>query len=464
MIGILDSQVIEKFKEFQQKTGKCVDINIEEVQFEKKLLKELHQKEKVKTQKNSTADKFIEIGDIDRKTKKYDISSKVKYNLPEKGKHAPKGTILVSRVRPLLGGYTIIDGDDYTFTSGDLNPIVLPENVDVNYVFKIICSPKFELFLKNNQNTSGQKPTITDKLYNFDIAIPLKQDKYESLDIQRAIVEFLEYSFDNLERIKSNIDKRYEIVSKMRKSLILSTFKKTAIKNRFNKYAEENNINFEITDIEFNIKRIHSKNDDEVVCKKRMGFSPEKDKNDNINWFRVEDLNANDGLYINAPDTILKTTMKKIKDKNGENSSKNASIKKGDILVSFLATPGIVKIYNSNEIAYCNQAIDILTVNEGFDNRYIAYNCMFEYPKYGREQTMGKNLNDEDKEKIKIFTPKDLDNYTSFEIQQILADFIEHVDNQIEDKYIKKYTRGYEVVELLRETYLKRTFNKIVWS
>ena len=174
---MLDREVRGKFKEFQEKTGEYGDLDIDEVRFEKKTLRELHLKNEVKIKKNTTANKFIEIGDIDRVTKKYDISKKIKHNLPEKGKYAPKNSILISRVRPLLGGYTIIDGDDYTFTSGDLNPIVLPKNINHEYVFRIICSLKFEIFLKNNQNIAGQKPTITDKLYNFDVPIPKDLNK-----------------------------------------------------------------------------------------------------------------------------------------------------------------------------------------------------------------------------------------------------------------------------------------------
>ena len=60
--------------------------------------------------------------------------------------------------------------------------------------------------------------------------------------------------------------------------------------------------------------------------------------------------------------------------------------------------------------------------------------------------------------------PEALDKLSSIEIQQILANFIEYIDNEIDEKYFKKYNRFYEVVELLRETYLKRTFSKIVWS
>ena len=41
MIGTLDSQVIEKFKEFQKKTGKYSDMNIENVEIEREVLNNL---------------------------------------------------------------------------------------------------------------------------------------------------------------------------------------------------------------------------------------------------------------------------------------------------------------------------------------------------------------------------------------------------------------------------------------
>ena len=44
MIGKLDHEVIEKFKEFQEKTGKHSELYIEDVEFEEFALKEIHQK------------------------------------------------------------------------------------------------------------------------------------------------------------------------------------------------------------------------------------------------------------------------------------------------------------------------------------------------------------------------------------------------------------------------------------
>lgn len=458
MIGTLDSQVIEKFKEFQKKTGRYFDLKIEDVFFDKKLLKELHQKDKVTIQINTTANKFIEIGDIDRETKKYDIGNKIKPNLPQKGKHAPKGTILVSRVRPLLGGYTIIDGDDYTFTSGDLNPIVLPENIDVHYVFKIICSPKFELFLKNNQNTAGQKPTITEKLYDFDIAIPKDyNDKYKAIDIQKAIVEFLEYSFDNLERIKNNIDKRYEIVTKMKKSLIPSTFKKTAIQNRFRQYAQENSINFDITDIEFDIKILKN-----ISQKINSGATPKKIS---TNWTDINDVNGSPWLDINRKEFekfSIETYRKRITN-SGLNSCSTWLVPKGSIMITIGGSLGFVGI---NQFDTCtNQNILNIVLKTGYYAQFVMYVLENFYRLNIRNKTSSYgNLSKTSEEIREIFIPKDLENYTSYEIQQILANFIDYVYNELEEKYFKKYDRAYEVIELLRETYLKRTFNKIAWS
>jgi type I restriction enzyme S subunit len=458
MIGTLDSQVIEKFKEFQDKTRKYNDLIIEEVEFEKKLLKELHQKDKVTIQINTTADKFIEIGDIDRETKKYDISNKIKTNLPEKGKHAPKGTILISRVRPLLGGYTIIDGDDYTFTSGDLNPIVLPDNIEVNYVFKIICSPKFRIYLKNNQNTSGQKPTITNKLYDFDIPIPKDyNEKYKSIDIQKVIVEFLEYSFDNLERIKSNIDKRYGIVTKMKKSLIPSTFKRTAIKNTFKKYAKENNIEFDIIDIEFDIKILKN-----ISQRINSGATPKKI---GTNWTDINDTNGIPWLDIDRTEFekfSIETYRKKITN-IGLNSCSTWLVPKGSIMITIGGSLGFVGINNFDTCT--NQNILNIVLKSDYNVQYVMYVLENFYKLNIRNKTSSYgNLSKTSEETREIFIPKDLENYTSYEVQQILANFIEHIDNEIDEKYIEKYDRAYEVVELLRETYLKRTFSKIVWS
>jgi hypothetical protein len=473
MIGTLDSQVIKKFKEFQEKTGKYLDLDIEDVEFEESF--PFNDDENVILIGSKNIASHEELSGINDKNglPVYDASSNINTYVDENKfpnqvfeveNNDNPDISFASEGNSSAGTNFIIHQNKY-FVNNHRTVMKFTNKYYSKYIYYNIFRMKEQYGFKRGY-TPSQK-----ELKRLEIRIPIPKDyneKYKSIDIQKVIVEFLEYSFDNLERIKSNIDKRYEIVSKMKKSLIPSTFKRTAIKNTFKKYAKENNIDFDITDIEFDIKRIHAKNKDEVICKKRMGFTPKTDNNGDINWFSVSDLTNQDGLYIDVPNSTKKTTMKLIKEQVDSNntgkSEKLIPIKKGDILVSFKLTVGTVKIYNSDLPAYCNEAIDILTLDKDFDNRYIAYNCILEYSKYGTKTNNGITLNDDDKEKIRIFIPKDLPNYTSYKLQQILADFIEHMDKEIDEKYFKKYNRFYEVVELLRETYLKRTFSKIVWS
>jgi len=199
-----------------------------------------------------------------------------------------------------------------------------------------------------------------------------------------------------------------------------------------------------------------------------MGFTPKTSSMGNINWFSVKDLGEIKGLYINNPNSRKKTTMELIKQsidkRNTGKSEKLISIKKNDILISFKLTVGVVKIYNSDEPLYCNEAIDILTVDEKVtDSRYIAYNCILEYPNYGTKTNNGVTLNDDDKKNIKIFIPKDLENYSSLEIQKIIADFIEYTENRLQKEF-DRMDKGYDNLRLLHKTYLARTFSLINWG
>ena len=227
MIATLDSQVIEKFKEFQKKTGKYSDLDIENVEFEREVLNNL-----------------IDIFDSQR------VPLSTTERNKRKGKYPYYGASgIIDYIDDFIfdGEYLIIseDGENLRsrktpiafwatgqFRVNNHAHIVLgKENIlYTDYLRLFISSNKLSGFISN----SSQPKLSQGNLQKIPIPLPKDFDeKYKSTVIQKAIVEFLEYSFDNLERIRNNIDKRYEIVSKMRKSLIPSTFKRTAIKNRF---------------------------------------------------------------------------------------------------------------------------------------------------------------------------------------------------------------------------------------
>ena len=474
---MLDAEVRERFKEFQEKTGKYDDLDIDNVRFEKIYLNndsyfEINpKKSEIDTElftKNIDIS-FVPLPNIDAKTGILNPDETRKINDVKKGyTYFREGDVIFTKVTPSMenGNFAIAKNliNGIGFGSSEYY-VFRCKKVHHKLLWFLFRADFFRNRAKRTMRGSGGLKRVPLEFFTTEyIPIPKDLDQtYTSLKIQEAIVEFLESSFEKNKRIKENIDKRYDLFRRLDKALIPSTFIKDYVKVAFGRYAKENNIDFSITDVDFEIKRIHSDNKDELICKKRMGFTPKTSINDNINWFRVEDLNATNGLFVDNPNTVKKTTMKKVIAKNGKKSSKNISIQKGDILVSFLATPGIVKIYNSDEVVYCNQAIDILTVTNDVDNRYIAYNCMLEYPKYGKLQTMGFNLNDEDKKKINIYIPKALDNYTSLEIQKIIADFMEFTKNRIQKKF-DRMDECYDALKRLHKAYLARTFTLIDWE
>ncbi len=463
---MLDTEVREKFKEFQEKTGKYNDLDINDVRFENKPL-DFTAKFPPMSRISGGVDKSIQEYNellkeeqkdyfplISGTTENNQISGYIYKNRLSKNSLSNSNVISWTRINSEL----FFIQEEPVCTNDDSFIMDVNDNNSIKYIqYSAMTAMKYKRF--NWGNKAGK-----NKVKEVEVPIPKDLDQtYTSFKIQEAIVEFLEYSFEKQKRIKESIDKRYALYKRLDNALIPSTFIQDYVKVAFGRYAKENNIDFSIMDVDFEIKRIHSDNKDELICKKRMGFTPKTSINDNINWFRVEDLNATNGLFIDNPNTVKKTTMKKVIEKNGKKSSKNISIQKGDILVSFLATPGIVKIYNSDEVVYCNQAIDILTVTNDVDNRYIAYNCMLEYPKYGKLQTMGFNLNDEDKKKINIYIPKALDNYTSLEIQKIIADFMEFTKNRIQKEF-DRMDECYDALERLHKAYLARTFTLIDWE
>jgi len=492
MIGVLNKEIIEKFKEFQKITEKYKDLNIENVEFE---IKRIHSDKKddpdVICKKrmgftpkttlegdinwfsvkdlNSIGGLVIEYPNTAKKTTMNLIKESVdKQNTGKSEKLLPikKGDILVS-FKLSVGIVKIYNSNLPAYCNEAIDILTPNENIYNKYLAYncLIEYPKYGVKTNNGFTLNDEKKK--------EIKIYIPKDlnkKYTSYKIQEVIVEFLEDTFNKIDNIKNNINKRYSIYKRLQKALIPSTFNKKHAKITFEKYAKEHNIDFDITDIEFDIKKIISdkKDDPDVICKKRMGFTPKTAPDGDINWFRVEDLNEIKGVYINNPNTIKKTTMdlirKKVDPKGTGKSEKLLPIKKGDILVSFLATPGVAKIYNSEIKAYCNQAIDILSVNpEIAYNKYIAYNCSYEYPKYAQEQMMGFNLNDDDKKKIKIYIPKPLKSYSSLDIQKIIADFIEFHENRFQKEF-ENMDRAHELCEKLRKLYLSKTFSLLRWE
>jgi len=441
MIGSLDSQVIEKFQEFQKKSGKYADLDIENVEFKQK-----------------TLDNLIDIFDSQR------IPLSTTERNKRKGKYPYYGASgVIDYINDFIfdGEYLIISEDGENLRSrktpiaylasgkfwvNNHAHIVLGKEdiLNTDYLRLFISSNKLNGFISN----SSQPKLSQTNLKLISISIPKNyNEKYKSIDIQKAIVEFLEYSFDNLERIKSNIDKRYNIVTKMKKSLIPSTFKRTAIKNKFRKYAQKNNIKFDITDITFNDENtfgsIFEFNGGSSKYTKPYYTNP-KNKGDyplftgstNIVEF-IKPINQND---INDAPAI----------------SYNKDNDKGSL--AFYHTEPFIVGGHHYALELKNEFL------KNIDLKYSYYSLSEHFSKNMYYQSKEPRANSGVIKDVKFLIPEPLQGFSSIKIQQILVDFIESVENELETKFLNPINKCLGVIEKYKETYLKRTFLSMNWS
>ena len=288
---------------------------------------------------------------------------------------------------------------------------------------------------------------------------------FESSELREAIVKFIEYynvKFDQYRQLISQLKSQVESFDKAFLPAIFLTKKDPFIVEYFDQWAEKKNYLIKFKEISFEVGRIlSSQPTDTLVCVKRMGFTPETVMDGNINWFTVGDLTNVNSLFIREPRTKDKTTIelikKKVDSRGTGRSEKLKSIRKGDVLVSFKLTVGVSKIYDSEEIAYCNEAIDILTPNEGFLASYLAYNCMLEYPRRGSKTNNGLTLNDESKKEIEILLPKKLESYSSFELQKLVVEFIEDW-REWRDEMFRRIDKLSQSIDQTEEVLIAKTF------
>ena len=218
MLGTLDSQVIEKFKEFQKKNGKYCDLDIENVKFNNlsvdSIFDIVRRGASPRPIKQYQVDKdysglkynWLKIGDV---TKSNIYLRKTNEYINEDGKNnsvlGKKGDFLISN--SMTVGVPIILDIETCFHDGFLY-LGFNDNVQEKYYNLYL----FYFFTSYRQTLISKSKDGIVKNLNTDIiktvSIPIPQDyneNYKSMDIQKAIVEFLEYSFDTLDRIKTLI-------------------------------------------------------------------------------------------------------------------------------------------------------------------------------------------------------------------------------------------------------------------
>jgi len=147
---------------------------------------------------------YLEIGDIDIKTKKYKKTDKLTVS---GAKNVPKSTILISTVRPNRGGITI------TEKRINVSSAFCKLKLDNKFSFFYLNSESFFIYL-STKSTGSTYPTCKDEdIFNYPFLQPSKKE-------QIAIANFLDKKTSGINALIEKDKKLIELLKEKRAALI----------------------------------------------------------------------------------------------------------------------------------------------------------------------------------------------------------------------------------------------------
>jgi len=271
-VGFFDSDFVELFKRWQKKENKYLDFDIGKVEFEEKKLKEIADFPTLSRSSgiDITIDKFKKLDKTQQKEYFPLLSGTLNNN-------QIAGYIHKSKIKPEQLSRK------YIISWSRLNP----SNFFIHKTEVLISDDAFILQPKSNVahitylkhassirtrekkygwgNKAGKR-----KIQNLEIPIPksitINSKKYSSYDIQKIIVEFLEYQFNISKKYREQLQYIKEDIEEFEKGLLPAVFNKNNeyIKQMFIKWntnpsvsrKKEEMVDFTLDDIEFEEKKI----------------------------------------------------------------------------------------------------------------------------------------------------------------------------------------------------------------
>jgi hypothetical protein len=467
MIGTLDSQVIAKFKEFQEKTGKYLDLIIEKVEFKNIALSD--EKYFVLNPKKSEID-------ISLKNANVDVSF-----VPLEKINAQKGIMDTSEKRKILDvykGYTYFKEDDVLFTkvtpSMENGNFAIAKNLTNGIAFgsseyhvfrcKNFLPELLWLLFRANYFRNKAKKTMRGAgglkrvpIEFFDteyIPVPIDlNEQYNSIDIQRAIVEFLEFwKISYTDTSRQIVIHQKPILEKIKKALIPSTLRydKTIV-NSFNEFAKSNNYKIKLEEVTF--KKI-----DFFNIKKNDLLSPKKlEKNQDL----ILQYSSDNGypVYSGAIEPLCKVDESKYPNKIFVPNDQNPDISfanNGD------GSAGRNFFVHTDKY-FVNQERTVISFknDNDFYSLYILNQIIKMRDKYNMNRENRPTPKDLPKFGIEIILPSH-NTVSSFDIQKILVEFWEMILNNIDERFTK-FDNIERLTDKIDEAFLYRIFSKIEW-
>lgn len=461
MIGTLDYQVIEKFKDFQKKTNQYNDLKIEDIKFKNISLG------------NDEYFKFVKGKNY--YIKEYNISNPGKYPLATGSikndsiayyvKPVNKSDIIVSEsVSYNKDGDTTVFYRNYEYLMDRHHIAIIPtKKVYVKYLF---YSMK-ELFRKNKYGWGENVANAEDVQVNV-VPIPYDYSSYKSVDIQKVLVEFLEFWNINYTGIfRQIVDHQKPIMEKIKKALIPATLRyDRSIVDNFDEFTELKGYDIKLENIIFDnepfFKLVTVSNGSEfpagyVKRKEVKGDIPlvsagvKKDIMGCIKSLQRNNLDIPEKHYV-FNDT--KQKWNEVKHYYGKDYYTLTADGEGGNIIKRSVDDYPNGFYTTNVCKTLE--FDEKVIYDKFF--YLSY----KYTKYKYNFDFANKANNDNLALINIPLPQKYKDFGSIKLQKILVEFWEIILNNIDERFTK-FDNVERLTDKIDKAFLYRTFSKIEW-
>ena len=469
MIGKLDKEIIEKFKEFQEKTGKHSELYIEDVEFEKIYLNDDNyfeinpKKSEIHTElfTRNIDVSFVPLHNINAKTGILNSSETRKINDVKKGyTYFKEGDVIFTKVTPSMenGNFAIAKGlvNGIGFGSSEYY-VFRCKKVHNKLLWFLFRTDHFrEKAKKTMRGSGGLKRVPLDFFSTQYIPIPKDLNKfYSSYQIQEAIVEFLEFWKEGYtDLVRENTNKKISIYKTIKKLVVKNTFKYDEfLVDNFDKFAKEKGYDISLQKIEFVEYDFFKKNNKNLFLPKKL------EKNQQL----ILENSVEDGVpvYSGGKEKLCDVDKNRYLNKVFIPNEDNPDISfanNGD------GSAG-KNFFIHTKPYFVNQERTVISFKNDDEHYslYVYYLIQDMRDKYNMNRENRPTPKDLPKFGIKIQKPLPVHEYSSKDLQHLLVEFWQTIIKQI-DKNLSMYNRMLELADIIDKAFLYRTFSEIEWS
>ena len=475
---MVDAEVREKFKEFQKRTGKYDDLDIDDVRFEKKkiddVVSEFIKGSTPKYSPDTTDYVVIKSGQARGNYNEFNFKKMAYLDLSKVKtiKTLQKGDILINTTGVgTAGRVTLFDLDGNYVSDSHITALRYDLSLyNKFYLLYFFVNFGFKRLESMAEGTGGQIELSMELVKRIDIPIPKDLDKtYTCIKIQEAIVEFLEFWKDDYtDIIRERVSKKKPIYEAIKRIVVQNTFQYDEfLIKRFNRFVEDKNYDIKLESIKFdkiaffNLVNVTNGSEFPSGYVKRTEVKGEIPlisagvKKDVMGYIKSLKGNKNDEPSFHYVFNNTKNKWNKVNHYIGKDFyTLNADGEGGHIIKRSIQdypngfyTTNVCKVLDFDREK---------TIEKYF---YFSYQSVKDKEKFG----FAKKANNDNLAKVNLLLPVENEKFTSKELQELFVEFWEIIIGQIEDK-LQNYKRMLELTELIDRAFLYRTFSKIDWS